>query len=47
MPNPQRVLIVEDEALVGMALEDALQFLGIDVARRGRNRGRGSGPCRK
>jgi len=32
MANPQRVLIVEDEALVGMALEDALQFLGMDVA---------------
>ena len=32
MANQQRVLIVEDEALVGMALEDALQFLGMDVA---------------
>lgn len=32
MTNPQRVLIVEDEALVGMAMEDALSFLGIDVA---------------
>jgi CheY-like chemotaxis protein len=32
MTNPQRVLIVEDEALVGMALEDALEFLGIEVA---------------
>jgi CheY-like chemotaxis protein len=32
VPNPKRVLIVEDEALVGMALEDALEFLGIDVA---------------
>jgi CheY-like chemotaxis protein len=32
MVKPQRVLIVEDEALVGMALEDALGFLGIDVA---------------
>ena len=30
--NSQRVLIVEDEALVGMALEDALEFLGIEVA---------------
>jgi CheY-like chemotaxis protein len=32
MADSQRVLIVEDEALVGMALEDALQFLGIEVA---------------
>jgi CheY-like chemotaxis protein len=32
MTNPLRVLIVEDEALVGMALEDALEFLGIEVA---------------
>ena len=32
MSNSQRVLIVEDEALVGMALEDALEFLGIAVA---------------
>ena len=32
MTNSQRILIVEDEALVGMALEDALEFLGIGVA---------------
>jgi len=32
MTNPHRVLIVEDEALVGMAIEDALNCLGIDVA---------------
>ena len=32
MTNPHRVLIVEDEALVGMAIEDALNYLGIDVA---------------
>ena len=32
MTNPRRVLIVEDEALVGMALEDALELLGIEVA---------------
>lgn len=32
MSEPQRVLIVEDEALVGMALEDALEYLGVDVA---------------
>jgi CheY-like chemotaxis protein len=32
MTNPHRVLIVEDEALVGMAMEDALNFIGIDVA---------------
>lgn len=31
MTSAQRVLIVEDEALVGMALEDALGFLGVDV----------------
>lgn len=31
MSSAQRVLIVEDEALVGMALEDALGFLGLDV----------------
>jgi CheY-like chemotaxis protein len=31
MSSAQRVLIVEDEALVGMALEDALGFLGVDV----------------
>jgi CheY-like chemotaxis protein len=31
MSSVQRVLIVEDEALVGMALEDALGFLGVDV----------------
>lgn len=31
MSSAQRVLIVEDEALVGMALEDALGLLGVDV----------------
>ncbi|HEX3485470.1 MAG TPA: response regulator [Micropepsaceae bacterium] len=32
MPRPRRILIVEDEMLVAMMIEDALNDLGVEVA---------------